>query len=724
MHIGLFSGIINPSTGEVCRVLMMGLFLIWHMAVASSHRPVPDSLTPDHNNFPGEDQGEVLRDLAEYYVAEQPDIAMKYIAQWLKSNGMGEEDHAKAFKLMGDAFYYKQDYFNAIIYYDSAAQVSMAVYGEQSMQYAERLGDMGYCHTQLIQNDQAIQNFNQALAISRINGHQEEIANNLNNIGKVHFDWGNFDSAIYYFRSALQVDRQLGNSSYIGVDLNNIAKVYEAWGKLSEAIAYYRESLNIALSAGEEGSAAIRYSNIGNIHKQKGQLDSAWFYYKKSLEIDRRAGNDNKIGVRLSRLGEILMLQEEYAQAAKYFNDALDIFGRTSDPESKALVIVQLGKLNRLKGAGHRAEQYYLESLNLADSLGLKAITLSVYQEMSLLFEKSRELGRSLAYLKKYSDLKDVIFREEHQRQLAEFQARYETGKKQMEIERLNSEKDIHESELKRSENLRFFFIVISILTIILAALLYSRYRFKIRTNRLLTGKNEELQVLNATKDKFFSIIAHDLKNPLSGFISISQALSENIENLSPDEIRYFTRELHRSSRQLYELLQNLLQWARSQTGTLKYNPEAKDIHTLVEENFSLLLENARKKQINLVNETQPQTMIYADPNMVHTVLRNLITNAIKFSGPNGRVVIRSRREEDKVKVIVSDTGIGIDAEDIPKLFRIDIDTSKIGISPEKGTGLGLILCKELIARNSGDITVDSKAGKGTTFIFTLPSQN
>lgn len=707
-----------------CVIFFLSAILFSAVTLSAQTFSYVDSLESALKGSIGHDKVTILLDLANYYAEIDPDKAIKFAGEITGMPQTELAEKSEGYKILADAYFYKNDYWGAIGFYDSSARINSSVYGSMSMEYAERLGDIGFCYDLMVHYDKAIEHFRKALAISYFNDREDEIANNLNNIGKIYYQWGNYDSSIYYFENAVALDKKLGEQVYIGIDLNNIAKVYESWGKFRQALMYYKESLQIAEKEGNENSVAIRNSNIGNIYKALGNFDSAIYHYKVALEIDEKNANEQKIGIRLANLGEIFFLTGDFSPALSYYREALTIFRKAGNPESEALVLKNLGDLYTEAGNTLKAEKCYMQSLKIADSLNLRPIQLSVFKQISSLYEKTGNYKESLVYHRKYDTLEDSLFTAEKHRQLAEYQTLYQTEKKQKEIELLSKEKAIRDSDLKRAKNYRIFLMTVSAMLVMLAVLLFSRYRLKRKTNILLSKKNDELTLLNATKDKFFSIIAHDLKNPLSGFITISRSLNENADNLSTDEIQYFTKELHHTSRQLYELLQNLLQWARSQTGSLKYNPEAKELHTLVEENFSLLQSNAHKKHIKLVNETQPDTMVYADPNMVNTVLRNLISNAINFSNPQGKITIQSRRENENILVAVSDTGIGIEPDDIPKLFRIDIDTSKIGLAGGKGTGLGLILCKELISKNAGEISVSSEAGKGSTFLFTLPSAN
>ena len=236
-----------------------------------------------------------------------------------------------------------------------------------------------------------------------------------------------------------------------------------------------------------------------------------------------------------------------------------------------------------------------------------------------------------------------------------------------------------------------------------------------------LRKSENELRELNATKDKFFSIIAHDMKNPFSTFLNSSELLKEYYHELSDEERLKNIINIHESSQHLYKLLENLLQWSRSQTGRLKHNPEVLDLYEAAFNTTFLLKNSALKKDIRLSTTIKPECYVYFDRNMLNTILRNLVSNSIKFTGKNGIINIDAVKKGNYVEASVSDTGIGIEQEVIDKLFRIDKSHTTKGTQNETGTGLGLILCKEFVEKNGGTIWVKSSPGEGSIFYFTLP---
>jgi len=232
---------------------------------------------------------------------------------------------------------------------------------------------------------------------------------------------------------------------------------------------------------------------------------------------------------------------------------------------------------------------------------------------------------------------------------------------------------------------------------------------------------NQELEKLNATKDRFFSIIAHDLRNPINAILGFSELLSVNYEDISDEKKIELNKIIYQSTKNVYNLLENLLQWSRSQTNRIKFEPTSFDISGIVNENLILTKPNIRKKSLIINTELKGDNTIYADKNMTGAILRNLLTNSIKFSNPLGEITISSARKNGFLEISVADKGIGMTGEVAKNLFRIDSAHSTYGTSGEKGTGLGLIICKEFIDKHGGEISVETEPNKGSVFTFTLP---
>lgn len=238
-----------------------------------------------------------------------------------------------------------------------------------------------------------------------------------------------------------------------------------------------------------------------------------------------------------------------------------------------------------------------------------------------------------------------------------------------------------------------------------------------------INEKTQQLEITNSTKDKFFSIIAHDLKNPLSGFRDISSMLYDNYDVFDEQKRKECILMIKNSSTSVFQLLENLLEWSRSQRGMISYHPEEVNLFFIAHNCVELLTLSAEKKTIELINSVPIFASVFADSNLLTTVIRNIMSNSIKFTPTGGQIEIGVDENEDSkfVTIYVRDNGIGIQPQVLDKLFRIDKNITSKGTAGESGSGLGLILCKEFIERHGGSIWVESQVGAGSTFYFTLP---
>ena len=280
----------------------------------------------------------------------------------------------------------------------------------------------------------------------------------------------------------------------------------------------------------------------------------------------------------------------------------------------------------------------------------------------------------------------------------------------------------------------RWFYLFEVLVFLVLLTFIY-KYLLKIRTNRLLRVQNEKiflanqklkeseknLKQLNATKDKFFSIISHDLKNPFTSLLSISELMSNDYKNLDEEDKEQGVKSIYDSAWRIYKLLENLLTWARSQSGRVKFEPVNFELDSIIEDNVMLHCELANKKDIEMETRYPDNVSAFGDPEMISTVVRNLLSNAIKFS-PRGESISIQIKDLKSIWIVsVIDQGVGIAPENQEKIFKIDTKFKTEGTSGEKGTGLGLLICKEFVEKNGGKIKISSKEGKGSSFSFSLP---
>jgi signal transduction histidine kinase len=231
----------------------------------------------------------------------------------------------------------------------------------------------------------------------------------------------------------------------------------------------------------------------------------------------------------------------------------------------------------------------------------------------------------------------------------------------------------------------------------------------------------KQLKELNAAKDKFFSIIAHDLRNPFHGLVGLTQVLVEDGDSIDPERTRKFHRLIYDSAKQGYQLVLNLLEWTRAQTGRLIISPEKIQIALLIDENHMLIKNSAESKHIKIVIRVDNNLYVLADENMLSTVIRNLLSNAVKFSYPGSEVLVTAQMAGNMAEITITDFGIGMEKSVTENLFKIEVSQSSAGTEGEQGTGLGLILCREFVEKNKGTLTFTSEPGKGSSFTVLIP---
>lgn len=243
------------------------------------------------------------------------------------------------------------------------------------------------------------------------------------------------------------------------------------------------------------------------------------------------------------------------------------------------------------------------------------------------------------------------------------------------------------------------------------------------RSRDLINKQISELEKLNENKDKFMSLISHDLRGPFTGFLGLTKFLDENLDSFSPDEIKEIARVLHNSLLRQYQLLENLLEWSKIQIGSFKTNKQKINVSEIVNNKIELFQISAKSKKIELISYISENTYIYADKIMISSVIHNLISNAIKYSKTGGKVIINSTNKDNYVEISISDNGVGISEEKLAKLFHSESSFTTPGTNNEVGSGLGLLITKELLEMNDGKITVESKENIGTTFYILIPSE-
>jgi tetratricopeptide (TPR) repeat protein len=484
------------------RVMLVTVALLPAMGFAISQT---SSYLPDSLKGMGPDDVEKLNGSAEAFLNTNPGWSIKYAMQALAL--ADDEDlllqKARAQRIIADAYYYKTDYIKAIDWYQASAETEKQLHGEISAGYQNRLGDVGFCFMELAIYDKADEYYLRSLEIAKKRNDAEEIATNLNNLGQSNFAKGNFAKAISYFDETLQIDRERQIDEYISVDLNNIGKVYFTWGKYEKALEYYFESLNKAQNTGNENMQAIRYSNIGQVFLAMDDFENALQNFNLALELDQKLGNTGKIGIRYSHIGKLHIKQENFDVAFKFLQDALRIFNEQNMISSSVITLKTMGELMKQKKDYPEALNYFRQSLAMAEETGMKAEKLGNLKNISEVYLKLNDFQKAHDFLNRFTALKDTLFNEEQHRQLAEFEARYETEKKEHENHVLRNEAEMQRNETRIQRKQKTIFILSGSASLLLALsfmILFSMKRKTLIQNRKLHEKEKQLHALALEK--------------------------------------------------------------------------------------------------------------------------------------------------------------------------------------------------------------------------------
>ena len=583
----------------------------------------------------------------------------------------------------------------------------------------------------------------------------------------------NADSAFFYGRKAVEYALSTGYARGAAEGLRMLGNTYEMVGDYANMLSNYHHSLDIADSIGDTRLIAKANSNIALFYKQEGEYEEAQRMMEKVIGSYKKSGDSAQSIFVFADLSDLAFRRREYDLALQYARQALDAARRLKDEQEIATYNNVVGKILVARGDFSGALDFYLKSLayyqESNEMLGLMAtenllaqVYLSLkdypralrYAEQSLtearalhrkqeiqaaakvladIYEAKGEDRRALAYYKLYKDYSDSLFNDQTRKQAVARAAQYDFEKKESRLREEAAQKDAMYERTLRKDSLQISITVFVIAVLSLLAFILLRGRaVNRRVNQLLREKSEKIEeqkealehqavqllLNNQQKDKLFSIVAHDLRGPLNSLKGLLDFLKE--KKLSEQEINAMMTELRRNVDSSSELVGNLLFWASSQLDGVVVKPVCLPLEALVRDTLALFSHQAKEKKVELREELAPSLEGYADKDMIQMVIRNLVSNAIKFCRPGDSVVVYSNRSGGEIEIRVADTGIGMKPDALERIRRKESFTS-YGTAKEKGTGLGMLLCQEFTAANNGRFRVESEWGKGSCCYFTIP---
>jgi signal transduction histidine kinase len=594
---------------------------------------------------------------------------------------------------------------------------------------------------------------------------------------------GNYNQAISSLENAIDIFIEIGDSSQLTGCYNNLGVLYSYGINQKKSLEHYIKSINISEALNDPYSMAESYCNIAGCYEELKEYGSALQYYNKTLDIDIENNSVENIAISHLDVGFINTKLYRYDQALEHLEKAQRLMGEIHDSYYRLILYHRFGnyykEINNLDSALFyvdkaqnlcknfdyprvridllllkseilNKQKNYKNSLIIADSainmqnlINAKDVLSESYKIKSEAYSGLKMHNKAYEYLQLANTINEELKPFEIAEYLGEFE-KEEALKEERARTKLTQELELqkNENEYIKVRSRLYFTIYLSILlgSILILALYF--YALKRNHNRILESSHElinhqknlieqsytdiknnenRLAQLNATKDKFFSIIAHDLKNPFNTLIGISELMISNPEIKDSEDFDELMEGMFQTATLGHNLLENLLEWSRSQIGTIVLKPELISLDTIFEATSTFFKENAKAKDITISIPVNSGQMVYSDYNMTNFIIRNLLNNALKFSYRGSKIIMSMQSKDNFIIVSIEDFGIGIDPETMNKLFKIEYSVQKDGTANEKGTGLGLILCKEFVEKNKGEIWVESEEGKGSKFSFSLP---
>jgi len=552
-------------------------------------------------------------------------------------------------------------------------------------------------------------------------------------IGSIYFYSGNYNKSYESFLESLKINEKKGNYYSLGTDYNNLAIIHSAQKNQNKAIEFYKKALQLGKKYNDKELYPTLLLNISVSYSEIDSLKQALKY--AHLAYDSLAKIENK-----EMLPHILInLAEQYIKV-KNLNRADEYLNEAEKNISKNNTYYFL-YYNVTKGKFFAEKQNYGEAIKVyefcfkeSSKEGILPFAQDASEDLSKIFKKLNRYKESLYYVEKFHAIKDSLTNSEKTKNITELELQYKFDK-QLEIkqkEELNQKK-----HLSLQRKIIIFSIAALIFAIIIVVLTIYNYRIKHKSYKLLSemnlqiqkqsdeikGQRDKLQQLNLAKDKINSIIAHDLKNQFNAMLGFTRLIIENWHDLDDNRKLLYLSKVDGAASHSFNLLNSLLEWSLSQTSSIKVKPECIELKIIADNAIANLEVQAKAKKITMVNKIDCSTNVKADAIMISSVLRNIISNAVKFTNTNGQVEIScNSKEEGFASIEIKDNGVGMSQDVLGNLFNIKTHTTTYGTDNEKGTGLGLLISKDFTELNGGKIDVESEIGVGTKFTITLPT--
>ena len=547
-------------------------------------------------------------------------------------------------------------------------------------------------------------------------------------IGGVYRDMGNFPKAIQYYLDALKLLEREHYSNGISQCYTDLATVYATMQDYKKALDYINSSLRINEETGNREGMLFNVVNIGVINGEKKDYKAALVAFRNGLELAKTLNDPYWQVTCLTNMAEAYLYLEEYDTAFARYTAVLAEATKIQEIHAVASAQSGLGRIYIKRGNVQEGIKHLLIAFDITKQTNLTEPMGETAKELAAAYSLIKDDRHTLQYTNIYYNTKDSLFNEKNDKRIQQLQFDYELEKKETQITLLNKDKVIAKSRDEVQTIIIWASFSGLLLLIITSVVLYrSRQKEKLNKEEIVKQKEEieqqakRLESLNEFKDKTFSVLSHDLQGPIGAFTTTMNFLDQNY--ISTEEFLEMKPALKHQLNSLNTLLDSLLKWATGyMRGQMVAKPNVIDLFSITNQNVALLRDTAEKKQISLTNNIPVNTRAWCDPGQFDIVIRNLLNNALKFTGTGGTVTVSASAGGGTIQLKVTDSGIGMTDDQKSNLFGAASSNFTYGTDGERGLGFGLLLCHEFIKANNGTIDVSSAPGKGSTFTVTLPA--
>lgn len=622
--------------------------------------------------------------------------------------------------------------------FEKAIKLYEAAYPIFSQQHelkksADVLFNIGFANGYLGESKKSVVSYSKALDIYQELKDSSSLSSTYTNLAIIYDDAGEYEKAIDLYFKTYQLDKNRAKKKLLGTDLNNIGQLFETLEIHDKAEDYLNKSIEASKEVKDSAALCYAYESLSMVELKQKHLNQALNLLNQSLALSQTFPDDDIISLLYADLSKIYLAKKDVKRAKFNLQKSLKLLEKKNIPYNITYAMICEARLNNYIKNPNKAIKSVKKGIQLTDKVGSLPLKISLLVELK----------------KAYAQLKNYKAAYEAQEEANKLQKQLNTGEiiKKITALLLTQEYERKESlqknqrakadlvvkdKMDKKNSLIIIFIIICVFTMLISFILYFNHKEQKKANELLLIKNKEitkhrseisnqadqLAELNEVKDRLFTIISHDLRKPINQLSSVIDLLEINL--LDKEEMENIMPSISKNVKDTSELLDSLLFWAKSQMKGFKLKLKEVNLRSFIHQNFNQLETSIQEKRIEIINNIPEDFNIQLDELLMNIIIRNLISNAIKFSHPQGIISVNLEKQNSFIELSIKDTGAGMSEEQLVNLFTPKVKSTK-GTKNEVGSGLGLIFCKDLIEKCGGKIWVKSELNSGSEFFFSIP---